>query len=143
MARRISRSFVRKELRRWLRSLHEDIHVTSVVQEFIGESVALPVSVENGALQFDGSPIRLEAQGIESGKARLFVRPCDMTIGPEGDAPFKGVVKRIHGLGPARRVEIALGNAGCIVEIDAPRTQGFDLGQRIGLTPGRYRVFAK
>jgi sulfate/thiosulfate transport system ATP-binding protein len=174
---------VRRELRRWLREIHDATGHTTVfvthdqeealevadrvvvmdkgriqqigtsvevyehpatafVHEFIGESIVLPVSVDNGAVRFDGRPIPFEAKGIKSGKARLFVRPYEMTIGPEGDAPFQGIVKRVHGLGPARRIEIALGNAGCIVEIDAPRTPGLDPGQRIGLTPGRYQVFA-
>ena len=174
---------VRKELRRWLRNLHEDIHVTSVfvthdqeealevadrvvvmdkghieqvgtprevyerpaasfVHEFIGESIALPILVEDGAVQFDGHAVRLEAQGIRSGKARLFVRPSEMAIVPEGAAPFSGIVKRIHGIGPARRVEIALGRGESVVEVDAPRDQSFDPGQQIGLALSRYRVFA-
>ncbi len=174
---------VRKELRRWLRNLHEDIHVTSVfvthdqeealevadrvvimdkgriqqigtpqevyekpstafVHEFVGESIALPILIQNGAVQFEGHPIPLETQGIRSGKARLFVRPYEMTIVPQQDAPFRGVVKRIHGLGPARRIEIAIGSGDSIVEIDAPRVQHVDPGQEIGLKLGRYRVFA-
>ena len=174
---------VRKELRRWLRTLHEDIHVTSVfvthdqeealevadrvvvmdrghiqqigtpedvyerpatafVHGFIGESIALPVLVENGAVHFDGRPIHLDAQGVRSGKARLFVRPYEMAVDPKHDAAFRGVVKRIYGLGPARRIEIALGSGENNVEIDASRMPNLALRQQIGLTPNRYRVFA-
>ena len=107
---------VRKELRRWLRNLHNEIHVTSIfvthdqeealevadrivvmdkgrieqtgtpqqvydhprtsfVHEFIGESVALPVVVLQGAaMQFEGRPIGLDPQGISDGPAMLFAR---------------------------------------------------------------------
>lgn len=174
---------VRKELRRWLRNLHENIHVTSVfvthdqeealevadrvvvmdkgrieqvgtpeevyerpatafVHEFIGESIVVPIAVDNGVVHFNGQRTGLGAPGIRSGDARLFVRPYEMTIVPQEDAPFRGIVKRVHGLGPARRVEIALGHEGGVVEIDAPRIQSLDLGQAVGLAPRRYEVFA-
>jgi sulfate transport system ATP-binding protein len=174
---------VRKELRRWLRNLHEDIHVTSVfvthdqeealevadrvvvmdrgriqqigtpeevyqrpatafVHEFIGESVVVPVSVDNGAVHFDGRQIALDAQGVRSGDARLFVRPYELSIVPQQDAPLRGTVKRIHGLGPARRIEVALGSDGNVIEIDASHTKSVDSGEGVGLVPNRYRIFA-
>ncbi len=113
---------VRKELRRWLRNLHDEIHVTSVfvthdqeealevadrvvvmdkgrieqigtphevyerpatafVHEFIGELIIVPISVENGDIHYAGARTDLDAQGVASGAARLFVRPYDMTSG--------------------------------------------------------------
>ena len=172
---------VRKELRRWLRNLHDEIHVTSVfvthdqeealevadrvvvmdkgrieqigtpeevyerpatafVHEFIGELIMVPVAVENGAVHFDGRRIGLDAQGLSNGDARLFVRPYDMAVVSADDAPFTGSVKRVHGLGPARRVEVALRNDN-LVEIDAPRAPGLEVGQIVGLAPNRYRIF--
>ena len=65
-----------------------------------------------------------------------------MAVDPQVDAPFRGVVKKIYGLGPARRIEIALESGGSSVEIDDPRMPSLALGQQIGLTPDRYRVFA-
>src|SRR5580704_8603094 len=140
---------VRKELRRWLRDLHSEIHVTSVfvthdqeealgvadrvvvmdrgrieqtgtpedvyerpgtpfVHEFIGESIIVPVIVDGGAVHYEGEAVALDAQGVTSGAARLFVRPYEMAIVPVDEASFKGTVRRVHGIGPGRRLEIAL-----------------------------------
>jgi len=172
---------VRKELRRWLRHLHESINVTSVfvthdqeealevadrivvmdkgrieqvgtpeevyerpatsfVHDFIGESVVIPVSVADGALHFGGGRLPLDSQGVHTGDARLFVRPGDIQVGPPDDAPLRGTVKRVHGIGSARRLEIDLVPAYSI-EIDAGG-KGVAVGEVVGLTPNRYRVFA-
>jgi len=174
---------VRKELRRWLRSLHEDIHVTSVfvthdqeealevadrivvmdrgriqqigtpqdvyerpatafVYEFIGESIMLPVHIRDGAVQFDGCAIGLDSQGAHDGQASLFMRPSEMIVGPPAGALLGGVVRRIHGLGPSRRVEVALGQSGTPVEVDASHDCGLAPGQHVSLRPNRYRIFA-
>ena len=172
---------VRKELRRWLRGLHCEIHVTSVfvthdqeealevadrvvvmdkghieqigtpeevyerprtafVHEFIGESITVPVDVTDGAVQIDGRHTGLDSQGIAPGRAHLFVRPHEMAVGDVDNSPFKGLVKRVHGLGPARRIEIELQDS-TPVEIDVPRTLGLQVGQAVGLSPNRYLIF--
>jgi sulfate transport system ATP-binding protein len=175
---------VRKELRRWLRNLHEEIHVTSVfvthdqeealeladrvvvmdsgrieqvgtpqdvyerpatafVHEFIGESVILPIIVADGVARFGGSPTGLDPQGVRSGAGRLFVRPYDMAVVPVDGAPFEGRVMRIHGLGPARRIEIALrSDTDAVIEIDVPRPDELAPGQAVGLKPRAYKIFA-
>jgi sulfate transport system ATP-binding protein len=175
---------VRKELRRWLRNLHEDIHVTSVfvthdqeealeladrvvvmdngrieqigtpqevyerpatafVHEFIGESIVLPITVADGVAHYGGVPTGLDHQGVASGAGRLFVRPYDMAVVPASGAPFVGQVTRIHGLGAARRIEVALrSDDGAVVEIDVPRSGELAPGQAVGLQPRMYRIFA-
>jgi sulfate transport system ATP-binding protein len=178
---------VRKELRRWLRQLHEEIQVTSVfvthdqeealevadrvvvldngqieqagtpadvyerpvsafVHEFIGESVSVPIDVRDGALHFNGQKLNLDGRGSADGPARLLMRPFDVTIvsKPDGSA-LVGTVKRVHGLGPARRVEVAVRTDAeeHIVEIDAPREQTIAPGQTVGLRLNDYRVFAQ
>jgi sulfate/thiosulfate transport system ATP-binding protein len=176
---------VRKELRRWLRNLHTEIHVTSIfvthdqeealevadrvvvmdkgrvqqagtpqqvydhphtpaVHEFIGESLAVPVTIEGGGVHFRGEPLGLDPQGLASGAARLFARPHDLTIVPSsGEHRLRGVVRRIHGIGPGRRVEIALGpdDAPTLIEVDALRTQPLRVGQLVGVKPEQYRLF--
>jgi sulfate transport system ATP-binding protein len=176
---------VRKDLRRWLRNLHSEIHVTSIfvthdqeealevadrvvvmdkgrieqagtpqqvydhprtafVHEFIGESIVVPVLIEDGEVQFAGQPIGLDPQGHPNGVATLFARPFDISILPaSGDNALNGVVKRVHGIGPARRVEIALVSEGSetIVEVVALRTQQWRVGQLVGLRPEQYRLF--
>jgi sulfate transport system ATP-binding protein len=178
---------VRKELRRWLRQLHREIHVTSIfvthdqeealevadrivvmdkgrieqagtpqqiydqprtsfVHEFIGESVVLPVVVRDGAVQFEGRPIGLDPQGTDDGAALLFARPFDIAlVPPSADNNLKGVIKRVHGIGPARRIEIALGDerAETVVEVDALRAAQWRVGQTVGLRPEQYRLFSR
>jgi sulfate transport system ATP-binding protein len=174
---------VRKELRRWLRNLHDEIHVTSVfvthdqeealevadrvvvmnhgrieqigtpqeiyerpatafVHEFIGESIVVPISVENATIYYDGIRTELIPKQVRNGPARLFVRPYDIEVVAPEHTPFKGTVRRVHGLGPARRVEIALNPTNNIVEIDIPRVQELAAGQYVGIAPRHYRVFA-
>jgi sulfate transport system ATP-binding protein len=174
---------VRKELRRWLRNLHTEIHVTSVfvthdqeealevadrvvvmdrgrieqtgtpaeiyerpgtpfVHEFIGESIVVPITVDAGAVHHAGEAVALDAQGVASGSARLFVRPDAMEILPAGEGPFKGTIRGVHGLGPRRRVEIELTGAGTLIEVDASRLESLSPGRPVGLSPRQYRVFA-
>ncbi len=175
---------VRKELRRWLRSLHDEIHVTSVfvthdqeealdvadrvvvmnrgrieqtgtpaeiyerpatafVHEFIGELIMLPVTIATAAVSFAGSPTGLDAQGVRDGAASLFVRPYEMALVPPDGAAFTGTVRRVHGMGPARRVEIAIGAAdgATIVAVDVPRSHDLGIGQSVGLRPRNHRIF--
>lgn len=176
---------VRKDLRRWLRNLHSEIHVTSIfvthdqeealevadrvvvmdkgrieqagtpqqiydhprtafVHEFIGESIVVPVVIERGEVRFAGRSIGIDPQGNPSGAATLFARPFDVSILPTADEnTLPGVVRRVHGIGPARRVEIALGSDGSetIVEVVALRAQQWSVGQLVGLRPEQYRLF--
>jgi ABC-type sulfate/molybdate transport systems ATPase subunit len=156
---------VRKELRRWLRQLHEEIHVTSVfvthdqeealeladrvvvlakgtrqqigtpeevyeqpqsafVHHFIGESLNVPVTIAAGGVHFAGRKLDLDPHGLSDGEASLFIRPYEVTVVPEsGSALLSGIVKRVHGFGPARRLEIALreGDREHFIEVSAPR----------------------
>jgi sulfate transport system ATP-binding protein len=173
---------VRKDLRRWLRHLHETIHVTSVfvthdqeealeladrivvidkgrieqvgtprdvyenpatsfVHEFIGETIATPVFIENGIVSHAGQPTGLDSQGAPNGAATLFVRPYDMAVVPVAEATLAGQVMRIHGIGQGRRIEVALRSGGGTVEVDLPRTSDVTAGQTIGLRPLHYRIF--
>ena len=143
---------VRKELRRWLRNLHNEIHVTSIfvthdqeealevadrvvvmdkgriqqagtpqqvydhpqtpaVHEFIGESIVVPVTVEAGDVRFGGEALGLDPQGARERRGaavRAAARPHDRAVQRRASAQAASC-RRIHGIGPARRVEIALG----------------------------------
>jgi sulfate transport system ATP-binding protein len=174
---------VRKELRRWLRELHSEMHVTSIfvthdqeeamevadrvvvmdrgrieqsgtpqqvyeepqtafVHEFIGESIMLPVVVLNNAVHFEGRSVGLDAQGAPDGIATLFARPFNMTILPDAEPDsLRGEVRGIHGIGPARRIDVALGGAQTVIEVDAPRSQHCAIGQVLHLRPTQYRLF--
>src|SRR4029453_15298998 len=114
-------SKVRKELRRWLRQLHDEIHITSVfvthdqeealeladrvvvlnkgrirqagtpeevyeqpqcafVHDFIGESMAVPVTIDAGAVSFAGRKLDLDSQGLSNAEASLFIRPHEVAV---------------------------------------------------------------
>ena len=177
---------VRKELRRWLRQLHEEIHVTSVfvthdqeealeladrvvvldrgrirqagtpeevyerpanafVHHFIGESLSVPVTISAGGVHLAGRKLALDCQGLANGEASLFVRPYEVAIVPDAEAAvLNGIVKRVHGFGPARRVEVVLhtGEQEHFIEVHAPRHDTVSIGQRVGLQPRAYRLFA-
>jgi sulfate transport system ATP-binding protein len=174
---------VRKELRRWLRDLHNEMHVTSIfvthdqeeamevadrvvvmdkgrieqsgtpqqvyeqpqtafVHEFIGESIRLPVVVLNNEVHFEGRAIGLDPQGAPDGTAILFARPFNMTILPQPESnSLRGEVRGVHGIGPARRIDVALNGAQTVIEVDAPRSQPCAIGQVLHLRPAQYRLF--
>jgi sulfate transport system ATP-binding protein len=120
-----------------------DHPITAAVHEFIGESIIVPVTVEAGEVRFGGESLGLDPQGV-SGSALLFARPHNMTIVPSPGANLlRGTIKRIHGIGPARRIEIALGSqqGETLVEVDALRSQQLHVGQSVGLRAEQYRLF--
>jgi len=176
---------VRKDLRRWLRSLHDELHVTSVlvthdqeealevadrivvmshgrieqvgspddvyerpstafVHDFIGESVALPIIVQDGAVKLGGRSLSLGAQDVPSGNARLFMRPHDIELGDPGTAPLAGKVVAVRRFGQSHRVDLAVDISGetTIVEAAVVNGQNPRVGEEIGIQPTRYRVFA-
>jgi sulfate/thiosulfate transport system ATP-binding protein len=173
---------VRKQLRKWLRSLHREINVTSIfvthdqeealevanrvvvmdkgtieqigspndvyespatafVHGFIGESIELPIQVADGEVRLGDRPLRLAVEGVASGASRLFVRRHDMLVGPPGSGAFEGAVQHVRNFGPVQRAEVAL-FGGETIEIDAPRDKELRVGDRVGLEPRRYRIFA-
>ena len=176
---------VRKDLRRWLRNLHNELHVTSIlvthdqeealevsdrvvvmghgrieqvgtpsevyddpasafVHDFIGESVALPISVENGVARVGGKQIAIDAKGIPSGAARLFIRPHDLDLADAGATAIEGQVLAVRRFGPSHRVDISVPVDGGWKTVEAAVPAGRDpkIGQTVGLVPERYRVFA-
>jgi sulfate transport system ATP-binding protein len=115
---------------------------TAFVHEFIGDSVAIPVTIHDGAVQFQGQATGLGAEGAAAGQARLLARPHEMRIVPPGAAAFVGRVGRIYGFGPTLRLHISLGSGEDTIEISAPSGATIYEGQAIHLSPQRYNVFA-
>ncbi len=176
---------VRKELRRWLRQLHEEIHVTSIfvthdqeealevanrvvvmdkgkieqigtpgevydnpatafVHGFIGESIVLPVQVNDGRVHLGERVLNLKACEMASGPSRLFIRRHDIAITTSGGGELEGHVRRVRAFGPTQRADVALQVNGdeVLIEIDAPRDRDLQPGETISLQPRRYRIFA-
>lgn len=116
---------VRAELRAWLRRLHDEVHVTTVLvthdQEEAMELADTIVLLNGGRIEQAGSPRELYdgpasdfVMGFLGPVARVdggLVRPHDMTVRlePDDDAVEAQVVRVVH-LGFEVRVELELGD---------------------------------
>jgi sulfate transport system ATP-binding protein len=121
-----------------------DNPATAFVHGFIGESIVLPVQVNQGCVRLDGKPLDIAADEGISGVSKLFVRRHDMQVGPIGAGLLDGTVRHVRTFGPTQRAEVALcgGEGKTLIEIDAPRDRTLQAGDVVGLRPRRYRIFA-
>ena len=114
---------VRKELRAWLRRLHDEVHVTTIIvthdQEEAMEVAGQIVLLNEGRVEQVGSPRELYEQpanefvmgfvGPVNRVGETFVRPHDVVIRLEPDAgSSEAMVERVVHLGFEVRVELVL-----------------------------------
>lgn len=119
---------VRKELRDWLRRLHDDVHVTSVFvthdQEEALEVADTIVVVNDGAIEQIGSPEEIYDHpatdfvfhfiGEATQLGDVLLRPHDVVISPEPDGTssagqgWPGVISRWNRVGFEIRLEVTL-----------------------------------
>ncbi|RFC32637.1 MAG: sulfate transport system ATP-binding protein [Candidatus Nitrotoga sp. MKT] len=148
---------VRKELRRWLRRLHDELHITSVFvthdQEEALEVADRIVVMNKGNIEQVGSPDDVYANPAspfvyqfignvnlfhsrthalwtqQQGDAVAYVRPHDIDISliPQ-QSSLPVVVKQVRAIGSVVRLEAAIGQDGEVVEIELSR-------ERFNLTP--------
>jgi sulfate/thiosulfate transport system ATP-binding protein len=139
---------VRKELRAWLRRLHDEVHVTTVFVTHDQEEameVADRIAVMNeGRIEQVGRPRDLYEHpanefvmtfvGPVSRLRDEFVRPHDLelTLEPNGSTE-RATVERVVHLGFEVRVELVLGDGQRLLA-QATRTQADDLGLHDGQT---------
>ena len=186
-------SRVRKELRRWLRRLHDELGLTSVfvthdqeealeladqvvvmnagtieqagtpeevfhhpktefVMTFLGEVNQFHGRLEGGNLRFGSIELPFPGSGVSgvyngSGKARVFVRPHDVTIDTKsgGVASIEATIERIHAAGPSVRLQLRTENGQALAaEISQERFVGMHLriGGTVYVRPRLIRVFA-
>jgi sulfate/thiosulfate transport system ATP-binding protein len=120
---------VRAELRAWLRRLHEEVHVTTVLvthdQEEAMELADRIVVLNQGRIEQEGAPRELYdapsnefVMGFLGPVARLgdgLVRPHDLVLKPDPDgSSIEAQVTRIVHLGFEVRVELELAGDGAI-----------------------------
>ena len=151
---------VRKELRDWLRKLHDEVHVTTIFVTHDQEEaleVAQQVAVINaGRIEQTGTPDDLYEKpanpfvmGFVGPVSRLgtaWVRPHDIEIlEDEEHGAVQALIERVARVGFEVRVEAALGD-GTPVPILATRQQAEELelcaGQIVWLRVHRTREFA-
>jgi sulfate/thiosulfate transport system ATP-binding protein len=150
---------VRKELRTWLRRLHDEVHVTTIFvthdQEEAMDVAEQIVVMNEGRIEQVGSPRELYEQPQTEFVMRFvgevnhlnghFIRPhdLDLSLHPGGDAQ-EGMVDRVTHLGFEVRVELSLAGGSTvwaqITRNDAELLE-IEPGQIVHVRPNRSRVF--
>jgi sulfate transport system ATP-binding protein len=175
---------VRKDLRRWLREIHERTGLTTVfvthdqdeameladrvvvlnqgrieqvgapgelydrpaspfVLSFVGEAVALPVTVADGHVALAGRELHVDTHGLRNGAARVFFRPADITIAaPGGGGSLEGRVEALRRTPSGVRATIAIDGSDQRLEIDHGLAEGAQLGAKVPLTLSNARLYA-
>jgi sulfate transport system ATP-binding protein len=114
---------VRTDLREWLRRLHDEVHVTTIlVTHDQEEAMAIADNIavmDHGHIEQVGSPLELYDQpasrfvmgflGAVSQVGETLVRPHDITVLTEpGEGTFEAQITRITYLGFEVRIDLAL-----------------------------------
>jgi sulfate/thiosulfate transport system ATP-binding protein len=150
---------VRKELRAWLRRLHEETHVTTVLvthdQEEAMEVADRIVLMNHGAIEQTGAPRELYEHpanefvmsfiGPVNQLGRAYVRPHDIDIFIEpNDGATEAMIDRVTYLGFEVRVELTRRD-GSAVWAQLPRDEAerleLDAGQIVYARARHERVF--
>lgn len=160
---------VRKELRRWLRRLHDDLHVASVFVTYDQEEaleVADGVAIMNhGRIEQAGAPDEVYDgpanefvyeflgdvnlfHGRTEGSAAEYVRPYELEvtrIESVSSSTVTAAVRYIGAAGPTVRLELEREDSRTMIEAEISREHfrelGIGLGDRVGVTPRRVHVF--
>jgi sulfate/thiosulfate transport system ATP-binding protein len=150
---------VRKELRAWLRRLHDDVHVTTVLvthdQEEAMDVADRIVLMNEGRIEQTGKPRDLYehpasefVMGFVGPVNRMgngFVRPHDLEVQLEPNgASQEATVERIVHLGFEVRVEMALDGASVSSQVTRAEAERLGLrpGQVVFVQPSRATSFA-
>ena len=142
---------VRKELRRWLRRLHDELHVTSIFvthdQEEVLEVADRVVVMNKGRIEQTGTPDEVYAAPAtpfvyqfignvnlfhsrdhapwseQHGDAVAYVRPHDIDISatPQDGTALPVKVKLVRAIGSMVRVEVAADGSSELIEIELSR----------------------
>jgi sulfate transport system ATP-binding protein len=152
---------VRAELRRWLRRLHDEIHVTSVFvthdQEEALEVADRIVVMNKGRIEQAGTPDqvyehpanpfvlnflgnvnlfhgRIQSELEAGGNSVAYVRSHDIEIdrSPQDSTALKAEIKHIQKLGPSVRVTLVIKENNELIEAELTR----DIYQNLGLQHG-------
>jgi sulfate transport system ATP-binding protein len=155
---------VRKELRRWLRRLHDEVHVTSVFvthdQEEAMEVADRIVVMNEGRIEQQGTPDQVydhpatpfvlqflgdvnlfhgrfgHGPGSKDGEVS-YVRPHELQIVEAAEEGSLAVtLAQALTVGPNTRLEFRRGDESGYVDVELPRAEYLALRDRLGLKPG-------
>ncbi|HEV7913232.1 MAG TPA: TOBE-like domain-containing protein, partial [Albitalea sp.] len=152
---------VRKELRRWLRRLHDEVHVTSVFvthdQEEAMEVADRIVVMNHGRIEQDGPPDEVYDHPATPfvlqflGDVNLFhgrfapagagdvtyVRPHELQIlGAPQDGAIAATLSQALTVGPNTRLEFKRLDDASYVDVELPRSEYQSLRESLGLQAG-------
>ncbi len=153
---------VRKELRAWLRRLHDEVHVTTIIvthdQEEAMEVAGQIVVINQGRVEQVGTPRELyEAPANEfvmsfvgpvNKIGNTFVRPRDISLSlePEGGDSTEAMVDRVVHLGFEVRAELVRDDGQHLVaQLTQEEAQALELerGVIVYVKPSRQTTFAR
>jgi len=151
---------VRKELRAWLRRLHDEVHVTTIIvthdQEEAMEVAGQIVVINRGRVEQVGTPRELYESpanefvmsfvGPVNKIGETFVRPRDISIGlePDGEST-EAMVERVVHLGFEVRAELVRDDGQHLVaQLTEEEAQALELerGLIVYVKPSRQTVFS-
>ncbi|MFD1330673.1 sulfate/molybdate ABC transporter ATP-binding protein [Methylopila musalis] len=119
-----------------------DSPATPFVYAFIGESSAIPVTVQAGSAALDGAPLPVSGVSAQDGPAKFFVRPQDVTVKElNGSSTVAGTVAALRRTGAYRRADIEVGARKTRVEALLPTNAPISVGDTVGLVFQRYALF--
>jgi sulfate transport system ATP-binding protein len=151
---------VRKELRRWLRRLHDEVHVTSVFvthdQDEAMEVADRVVVMNHGRIEQQGAPdevydhpatpfvlqflgdVNLFHGRIDQGHGEVsYVRPHELEIVANAGADTWPVtLSQTLTVGPNTRIEFKREAGKGFIDVELPRAAYVELRQRLGLETG-------
>ena len=117
-----------------------DDPASAFVMSFVGESSALPVRVEDGAVHVGSRRLSAPADGGGSGEASLHVRPDAVRLSEPEKGELRGEVVAQRRVGRVRRIDIRIAEAGVEIEADDP-DQRFAVGEAVGVSIEAGRLF--
>jgi sulfate transport system ATP-binding protein len=152
---------VRKELREWLRRLHDEVHVTTIIvthdQEEAMEVAGQIVVINQGRVEQVGTPRELYESpanefvmsfvGPVNKIGETFIRPSDISLSLEPDGESTEVmVERVVHLGFEVRAELVRDDGQhLLAQLTQEEAQALELerGQIVYAKPNRQTVFAR
>ncbi|MCC3246245.1 sulfate/molybdate ABC transporter ATP-binding protein [Methylocystis sp. WRRC1] len=111
------------------------------VISFVGEAVALPVTVAAGHVEFAGRQLHIDTHGLRNGPAKVFFRPADIAVATPGHGELEGRVESLRRTPAGVRATIAIDGYDQTLEIDSPLESAAALGDRVPISLANARIF--
>ena len=154
---------VRKDLRRWLRNLHDEMRMTTIFvthdQEEALELADRVVVMGQGVIEQVGAPAQIYAEPAspfvfeflgnasrlpDASGALAYVRPHEISVTFDANGP--GTIRHVAAAGPTVRLDVDYPGTPRPVEVEIPhalcRGTSFAVGQRVSLQATHARTYA-